>query len=124
MNLNQKVFYLPENAQVNFVIPSFQILSEKGVKHDELLPGIIHYTLDSDVYDPNQWQYANQRPDQWFKLRSLVNVTGSTMNAACGLDTLKKPQEHYDFAIYNNIAKPDFTTTQNYTIVLSRNIHV
>ena len=69
-----------------------------------------------DLNDPNQWQYVNQRSDQWFKLRKTVKVTGSTMNAACGLDSLKKQQEHYDSVIFNK-EKPDFTTKQQENMV-------
>ena len=68
-------------------------------------------TFQGDITDPEQWRYINQRSDAWFELRRRASVTGSTMNAACGLDTLKKQQEHFDAVVFNK-PRADFSRTQ------------
>ncbi|KAJ8301229.1 hypothetical protein KUTeg_020216 [Tegillarca granosa] len=47
-------------------------------------------------FQENEFRHLKQRSDQWFNAREKSVVTGCTLNAALGLDTLKK-QEHFDF---------------------------
>ncbi|KAK3085103.1 hypothetical protein FSP39_024263 [Pinctada imbricata] len=41
-------------------------------------------------------RFLKQKSDGWFIARSEATVTGSTLNSALGLDSLKSQQEHYD----------------------------
>ena len=47
-------------------------------------------------------RHIRQRTDAWFQLRSTAKVTGSTLNNAIGLGSLKVQQEHFDSVVYNN----------------------
>ncbi|KAL5011712.1 hypothetical protein ScPMuIL_010263 [Solemya velum] len=47
-------------------------------------------------FEIDTFQFLQQKSEDWFRVRSKATVTGSTLNSALGLDTLKKQQEHYD----------------------------
>ena len=49
---------------------------------------------------------VKQWSDQWHEIRSGAIITGSTLNDALCLRTLKKQTEHYDQVIMN-VAKPE-----------------
>ena len=68
-------------------------LSEFGNSFQLLPPEIVsqHTNLDDD----SNMQFIKQRSDKWFDLRKRYIVTGSTLNAALGLDTLQKQKEHH-----------------------------
>ena len=52
-------------------------------------------------------RYVKQRSDEWFKARQEVKVTGSTMYAAVGCETLKSQNNHIDKLQSNSeIQKP------------------
>ncbi|OWF42919.1 hypothetical protein KP79_PYT01989 [Mizuhopecten yessoensis] len=58
-----------------------------------------HFALDRTIQFSKQENHRHLndiRTDEWFNIRATATVTGSTLNAALGLDTLKSQQEHYD----------------------------
>ena len=51
-----------------------------------------------NLQDTSNCQYIKQRTVEWEVLKSTARVTGSTLNAAIGLDTLaRQKQHHYEF---------------------------
>ena len=62
----------------------------------------IHLRESKENQDVINTRHIRQRTDAWLKLRSTAKVTGSTLNNAIGLGTLKAQQEHFDSVVYNN----------------------
>ena len=59
-----------------------------------LPPEIVRYVMNLE--DASNVQFVKQRSEEWFKLRKKARVTGSSLNAAIGLDMLQKQKEpHY-----------------------------
>jgi hypothetical protein len=50
-------------------------------------------------------RYVKQRTDRWHEIRKTAKVTGSTANAAVGLDTLKRQKEHF-YHVICKVEKP------------------
>ena len=59
-----------------------------------------------DVHEMSK--FVKQRSETWHQIRQTAKVTGSTANAALGLDTLKKQVEHFDNVI-NKLEKQEPT---------------
>ena len=51
--------------------------------------------------------FVKQRSQEWFEIRKLAKVTGSTLNSALCLSTVKKQAEHYD-NVMNGKAPSEF----------------
>ena len=60
--------------------------------------------IDSD--NDEELRFLKQRSDKWHAIRNDAVITGSTMNDALGLSTLKKQQEHFDNVKFGK-PKPD-----------------
>lgn len=61
-------------------------------------PNYIHLNdIEGHEFSDNDSRLLKQRTEQWFCVRKKAVVTGSTLNAALGLETLKKQQEHFDY---------------------------
>ena len=60
----------------------------------QLLPPEI-VQLNFDLTQPENYQFIKQCSEDWFRVRKLARVTGSTLNAALGLDTLQKQKDHH-----------------------------
>ena len=61
-----------------------------------LPPEIVQYVLNLE--DDMNIQFVKQHSEKWFQIRKQARVTGSTLNAALGFDTLQKQkqkQHHY-----------------------------
>ena len=57
-----------------------------------LPPEIVQYVLNLE--DDRNIQFVKQRSEKWFHIHKQARVTGSTLNAALGLDTLQKQKQH------------------------------
>ena len=68
-------------------------LSECGNSFQLLPPEIVSEHTDLIVNE--NMQFIKQCSDKWFDVRKRYCVTGSTLNAAIGLDTLQKQKEHH-----------------------------
>jgi hypothetical protein len=64
--------------------------------------------LSESVNDDTDYRFIKQKTDAWFEVRKQAVVTGSTLNAAIGLDSLKKQLEHFDMVAYGK-EKPEFS---------------
>ena len=53
-----------------------------------------------DILNDDQFRYVKQRSPTWHAIRQTAVVTGSTLNDALGLSSLKSQQEHFDHVIY------------------------
>ena len=51
---------------------------------------------DDEVLNP---EFTKQGSDEWLENRKKGVITGSTANAALGLDTVKKQKEHFKYYI-------------------------
>ena len=72
------------------------VLSEKPNCFQLMRPDDIKAFIN--LQDTSNCQYIKQRTVEWEVLRSTAQVTGSTLNAAIGLDTLaRQKQHHYEF---------------------------
>ena len=60
----------------------------------QLLPPEI-VQLNFDLTQQENYQFIKQRSEERFRIRKLARVTGSTLNAALGLDTLQKQKDHH-----------------------------
>ena len=58
-----------------------------------LQPEIVQ--LNFDLTQQENYQFIKQRSEEWFTVRKLARITGSTLNAALGLDTLQKQKDHH-----------------------------
>ena len=58
-----------------------------------LPPEIVQYVLNLE--DDTNIQFVKQCSEKWFQIRKQARVTGSTLNAALGLDTLQKQKQHH-----------------------------
>ena len=50
-------------------------------------------------------QYIKQRSEKWFEIREKSKISGSTINNAIGLGTLKQQQEHFDKVEFKKATK-------------------
>jgi hypothetical protein len=64
--------------------------------------------LSESVNDDTDYRFIKQKTDAWFEVRKQAVVTGSTLNAAVGLESLKKQLEHFDMVAYGK-EKPEFS---------------
>ena len=72
------------------------VLSEKPNCFQLMRPDDIKAFVN--LQDTSNSQYVKQRTVEWEVLRSTAWVTGSTLNAVIGLDTLaRQKQHHYEF---------------------------
>ena len=58
-----------------------------------LPPEIVQYVLN--LNDDMNIQFVKQRSEKWFQICKQARVTGSTLNAALGFDTLQKQKQHH-----------------------------
>ena len=69
------------------------IFTEHANNFQLLPPEVVQLFMDLD--DEDNVQFVKQRSKKWFEIRSKARITGSTMYAALGLDTLAKQKEHH-----------------------------
>ena len=98
LELNLKVTsmmaFLNSNGDVHVGDNSRHInLSQAGNSFQLLPPEIV--SQFTDLNDERNMQFVKQRSDKWFEIRKQYRITGSTLNAALGLDTLKKQKDHH-----------------------------
>ena len=98
LELNLKVTsmmaFLNSNSDVHVGDNSRHInLSQAGNSFQLLHPEIVSQFTDLD--NERNMQFVKQRSDKWFEIRKQYRITGSTLNAALGLDTLKKQKDHH-----------------------------
>ena len=79
-------------------------LSEQSNCFMLLPPDIAKYAVDLENDDNSH--YVKQGSEKWFQMRKLSRVTGSTLRASIGLDTLAKQKEHYYVHITGRIPPP------------------
>ena len=72
--------------------------SQNNYKH---LNDIVNHEFNEDTYI-----FLKQRTEKWFAIRAESTVTGSTLNASLGLDTLKSQQEHFDYVKFGKDRPP------------------
>ena len=58
-----------------------------------LPPKIVQYVLNLE--DDMNIQFMKQHSEKWFQIRKQARVTGSTLNAALGFNTLQKQKQHH-----------------------------
>ena len=63
--------------------------------------------IEPEVYS----RFVRQKSEQWWAIRSKARVTGSTMNTALGLRTLKEQIQHFD-KVVNKKDMPEFSANQ------------
>ena len=69
------------------------MLIEHANNFQLLPPEIVQYVLNLD--DDMNIQFVKQCSEKWFQIRKQARVTGSTLNAALGFDTLQKQKQHH-----------------------------
>ena len=79
-------------------------LSEQSNCFMLLPPDIAKYAVDLENDDNSH--YVKQGSKKWFQMHKLSRVTGSTLRASIGLDTLAKQKEHYYVHITGRIPPP------------------
>ena len=79
-------------------------LSEQANCFMLLPPDIAKYAVDLENDDNSH--YVKQGSEKWFEMHKLSRVTGSTLRASIGLDTLAKQKEHYYVHITGRIPPP------------------
>lgn len=66
--------------------------------------------LTEPLHQDIEYRFIKQRTDAWFAIRKDAIVTGSTLNAAVGLDSFKKQLQHFDNIVYGK-EKSEFSET-------------
>ena len=100
-----KLSTIQQNSDVHVNLDLRHIeLSEQSNCFMLLPPDIAKYAVDLENDDNNH--YVKQGSEKWSQMRKLSRVTGSTLRASIGLDTLAKQREHYYVHITGRIPPP------------------
>ena len=91
------------NVHVNLDVHHIE-LSKQSNCFILLPPDIAKYAIDLENDDNSH--YVKQGREKWFQMRKLARVTGSTLRASIGLDTLAKQKKHYYVHITGRIPLP------------------
>ena len=79
-------------------------LTEHSNNFQLLPPEVVK--LFMDINKEENIQYVKQRSDEWFKIRKLARITGSTLHSGLGLETLTKQKEHHYIHVHGRIPPP------------------
>lgn len=136
--------YDPQESTVNFAVPSTSILRKMNpFEKDSLKPGMFDTILSNlaELDNGNTYKLAvdakkiskgrgkimgdvdlfgfeqiSLTEKQEKKMTKKARVTGSTINAALGLDTLKRQQEHFDAVFHGSYQTAIRTATKQYAV--------
>ena len=105
IQLTKLMSTIQQNSDVHFNLDLCHLeLSEQSNCFMLLPPDIAKYAVDLENDDNSH--YVKQGSDKWFQMHKLSRVTGSTLPASIGLDTLAKQKEHYYVHITGRIPPP------------------
>ena len=79
-------------------------LTEHSNNFQLLPPEVVKLFMDIDKEE--NIQYVKQCSDEWFKIRKLARITGSTLHSGLGLETLTKQKEHHYIHVCGRIPPP------------------
>ncbi|MEW8545065.1 MAG: YqaJ viral recombinase family protein, partial [Candidatus Thiodiazotropha sp.] len=79
-----------------------------------------YFQLSGHIEEPDM-RHLKQRTSKWFELRKTMRVTGSTMNRALGLDSLRKQQDYFDEVVHkktseNHALNPKVAAAMDYGV--------
>ena len=110
IQLTKLLSTIQQNSDVHVNLDLRHIeLSEQSNCFMLLPPDIAKYAVDLENDDNSH--YVKQGSKKWFQMHKLSRVTGSTLRASIGLDTLAKQKEHYYVHItgeYLHLLHPNF----------------
>lgn len=78
-----------------------------GIVNMSLQENYLHLTeCEIDLNNESQFRFVKQRSQIWHSIRNTARVTGSTINDAICLGTLKRQREHFDEVVFKK-PKPE-----------------